>query len=287
VVEEILTSCSCISTKKPEKPILPGEEDVIEFAYHVESNKGPFSHSVLVKLNDPQLPRVMLTASGWSGIEVTVEPRQIFINDVVNLQKKKVLCFVKYTGEGQDFQASLGNIRLNNIELIEQQLSPITEEFAKKLFPKMSFLAGQFDKIHALELTFLPHGEIGDTIEGDIEIKTNITGYEQFILSIHGKICDPIRTFPEILNFDAEEIPIFFFSRIDEPFDIVNITYQDSTVPWEPSKVDIANDEFEKQIIIRKKSIHNEQRNSTDHLLISIEYRYSKDKHLIELPIIW
>ncbi|MCL2711554.1 MAG: hypothetical protein FWE95_11810 [Planctomycetaceae bacterium] len=138
---------------------------------------------------------------------------------------------------------------------------------------------------NAPELTFLPRGEVGDIIEGNIEIKTSITGYEQFVLSVRGRICAPIRTFPEILSFDAEETPVFFFSRIDEPFDIVSVTYRDSTVSWEPSKV--GNNEFEKQIIIHKKSIHHEQRSDKDHLQISIKYRYSKNMHLIELPIIW
>ncbi len=235
VIEKIHPGCSCIESQKTEGEIQPGEKGEIKLQYQVQANTGPFFHEIYVQTNDPRVPVFTLTASGWSGVEVLVQPLQVLWNDAVDGNEKTIRCFVKYTGDRRDFQITPEDNDLRGAELVDFKLSPIDEKSLKEIFPELTLPALKYDKIHILELVVKPKGVVGDKISGTITLKTNIAGYEQFVLSVRGTICEPYRIFPEVLSLkEAKQVELMLFSRLEEPWEVKRLHHEggDVEIPW-------------------------------------------------------
>ncbi len=234
VIEKVRPDCSCIEVQKPEKPIPPGAIGKIELAYHVQPQSGSFSHEVAVQTNDPQIPVIVLAASGWAGVELNIQPRQIDLGDMVDGYEKRFDCFVKYTGENRDLHVTVKNMSLRNATLARKEWKEIDKETAEKLFPGISIRAEKYDHAHLLELHFQPQGQIGERVEGTISLQTNIEGYERFTLEVSGTICPPIRVFPEVLNLaDGKTQGVTVVSNLDEPFEAIQLKSGGDEIRWE------------------------------------------------------
>ena len=278
VIKKIIPDCACIESKKPEAPIRPGEAGTIEFSYHVQPQRGTFSHTVLVESNDPQTPLVAVMASGWSGVDLRVEPRLIYLQDTVSGHEKTFRCFVKFTGDEQDLQVQLGDVSLDNANLVKHVLNPVTEEVVKEWFPEFPIKSNTYGQSYVLELTFLPIGDAGDVISGKIVLDTNIGGYEKFTLNVSGLITYPVRSFPQIVSLsNIEENGITLVSRTDEPFEVVSVLQGDGVLSWS-----VTDDSNESAVLL---FFNNSAHQISADLPINVRVNFSKSDKFYELPI--
>ena len=282
IIEDIRPDCSCIISTKPDKPIKSGEQGIIElhyYDYYVQPQKGPFSHGIIVKTNDPIIPQVALTVSGWSGVGIKIEPGSIHLPDMVKNHEIKFDCFVKYSGEKQALLLEIDNTIIENVNLVCYELKPIGDAIAKNRFPEILTKTGKFDDVYLLELTFSPEGEIADNIEGYIDIKTNIVGYEKIKLNVFGKIVPPIRAFPEILILDdANKTEVTLVSQFAEPFKINRIIFGADSISWN----DTSNSTSEKTINFSLNKPNDE--NLFDQQTLLMQFEFLESKTAFELP---
>ena len=233
IVKQVLADCACIESRKTELPIQPGETGIIELSYHVQPQRGPFSHTIIIRTNDPQIPIFVVIASGWSGVDVQVSPHYINLHNMVSGHEKTFRCFVRFTGEGQDLQVQIGDTALGGASLIDYTLTPVTEEIIKDWFSEFPIRSGAYAQAYVLDLTFMPQGNTGDIVSGAIVLNTNIEGYEKFTLNVFGRLESPIRSFPTIVRLlDIDQNEITLVSRIDEPFEIVSIFQGENDFAW-------------------------------------------------------
>jgi len=279
IVEEILPDCACIDSRKPNAPIKPGEIGAIELSYQVQPQRGPFSHLVLIKTNDPQTPIFGLVASGWSGIELQVVPHNIFLNNMVSGYEKKFHCFVKFTGEGQDLQVRVGDTHLTGVNLIGYVLTPVTEEVVKDWFSELPIKRGMYDQAYVLELTFKSPGNVGDVVSGKIILDTNIEGYEKFMLSVAGRLDSPIRSFPEIIRLqDMNQSEVTLVSRINEPFEVVSVSQEANDFTWSNT-----SDTNREGIVTLSLDVTNHKVSVNQPMKIKV--KFPKSNKYYELPI--
>jgi hypothetical protein len=284
IIEEIRPDCSCIKYEKPDKPIKPGEEGLIEFYYHVQPQTGQFSHEVMIKTNDPQIPIAAFIASGWSGVEVKVNPHHIYLRDSVNGYEQQINCFIKYTGDNKDLQVDIGNVSLKNAELVKKEFHQVTEETVQRLFPEIPIKHRIHDKLHILELMFLPKGNISDLIEGTISLKTNIEGYENFTLNVSGQMMPPIKIFPDIVSIEENEnAEITLLSRIDEPFDVKKIVAGENEMVWKYTQ----NSNKSKTILITTDTIKKDTFSKIQEFEIQVNFPKSKNNYILPVRLIF
>ena len=279
VIKRIIPDCTCIENKKPDTPIKPGETGSIELLYHVQSQQGPFFHTVIVETNEPQVPVLALMASGWSGIDLRVEPHHIYLKEMVSEQEKKFRCFVKFTGAGQDLQIQIGETSLDGADLVKYILQPVTDEVIKDWFSEFSVKSSVYGQAYILDLTFLPFGNVGDTISGKIILDTNIKGHEKFTLNVSGWIAPPIRSFPQIISsHHLEESEIVLVSRTEDPFEIVSVFQEEHEFSWK--KIDDPDCERTVSLFLDAPI----RQISTD-LPIKIKIKFPKSDKYYDLPI--
>ncbi len=64
IISDVKASCGCTTPKKPEKPILPGESDIIEVNFHPNPGQGEVTKTVTVTANtDPRISELEIKAS--------------------------------------------------------------------------------------------------------------------------------------------------------------------------------------------------------------------------------
>ena len=233
IIKRIIPDCTCIESKKPAAPIKPGEVGIIELAYHVQPHRGPFFHTVIVETNDPQIPMLGLTASGWSGVELRIKPQHIYLKNMVSGHEKTFRCFAKFTGDGQDLQIQIGESFLDGVDLVKHIVQPITDEVINGWFSEFSVRNSVYGQAYILELVFVPFGNVGDIISGKIVLDTNIKGYEKFTLNVSGWISSPVMSFPQIISLsNMTETEITLVSRIEESFEIISVGQSENTLAW-------------------------------------------------------
>ncbi|MDR2704814.1 MAG: DUF1573 domain-containing protein [Planctomycetaceae bacterium] len=222
IIEDVKVNCGCLKSEKPTAPIPPGESGVVKLFYSVEPQRGVFNQSAAVKTNDPNTPTVLLSACGFTGVEVRIEPSRITLDRFFIGRETSYCCFVSYTGEWNDFQVELESTSLNGAKIISHECLPLDQANIASPLNKTEIYKPNVKNSRILKLTLEPTGVLADKVSGTIKLKTNISGYEHFTLHINGSITSPIQAFPEIIDLGKAEL-ITFISLIDKPFSIVNV----------------------------------------------------------------
>jgi hypothetical protein len=225
VIEDIKVSCGCLKSEKPSAPISSGKSDVIKLFYSVQPQRGVFTQTAAVKTNDPDNPVVVLSACGFTGVEVRIEPSRITLDRFFVGRKTSYRCFVRYTGEWNDFQVELESANLTGAKLVQHECLSLDQgnfaDIIKKSKQNIPQSVAKNNRV--LELTFEPTGNLSDNVSGTIQLKTNAPGYEQFTLHVSGTINSPIQTFPSVVSFDQDDSSIVTLVSIGESFRIVGI----------------------------------------------------------------
>ncbi|MDR3109911.1 MAG: DUF1573 domain-containing protein, partial [Planctomycetaceae bacterium] len=228
VVEDIKVSCGCLRSEKPTNPIPAGGSDVIKLFYSVEPKRGVFSQTAAVRTNDTEHPIVVLSACGFTGVDVRVEPSKIQLEKLFAERECVYHCFVRYTGEWSDFQIELDSNEVEGIKLLRHTC--VTFDKANLLDIALSSAANAnvsseiARNNRVLELVFETTGKVGENVSGTIVLKTNVAGYEKFTMKVSGTINPYIQAFPSVVDLsDGTEKTITLVTRTDEPFRIVDV----------------------------------------------------------------
>jgi hypothetical protein len=230
VIEDVDPDCACIRCEKPDSPFAPGESGAIRLHYNVEATRGPFSHNVVVRTNDPQVPVAVLVASGWTGIEFKVNPQLAGLTDPVDGHPVTARFFVRYTGDKTDLEVGVDRLVFSNATVVDHSFTPVTEAHAERLFPGFGEARRGYRKCYVLEITVVPNGTPGTSIEGTAELKTNVEDYESFDLKVVGEIRESVQAHPSVIDFsglEAKEVrerTVLVRSTAGEPFSITRIT---------------------------------------------------------------
>lgn len=283
VIESLHPDCSCIKYEKPEAPIPPGATGVIKLFYQVQTQHGPFSHMVAVKTNDPQIPVVPLYATGWSGVDVRIEPSSLWLTPIVN-RETSVVCFVKYTGDKGDITLNVSENALENISLKSFVSEKVNFTSRAKFLPEMPNRPDKYESIYLLHLTFQSEGEIGDEFKGDIFVETGIPEYEKFTIAVRGRVISPVQAFPKNICFsstqksDEQEQKVTLLSQEKEPFQILDVqsTSQNITVRFSKTESTVS------EIFFRHSGDASEF-DQTSRCIVFFRTRSSKE--VFELPI--
>ncbi len=242
VVRQVKVNCSCLKSEKPDGPIGPGEAAEIKLSYNVEPQKGPFSRTALVTTSDETLPYFVLTACGYTGVEVHLSPSRVTLRNLYVGQRCLAECVLRYTGEWKDFQVEVEGVKIENAELVEHHCriggaeprsSELDKEFSRKATSDV-----RKDAIRTLGLTFYPTGQVNDKVEGEVKVRTNITGYEEFLIHVSGKITSPIQSYPRVLHYgyvlagsESVKKTVTLASRGNNRFRICDVRLEGDVVP--------------------------------------------------------
>ncbi|GHT16428.1 hypothetical protein FACS1894189_0060 [Planctomycetales bacterium] len=228
IVEDVKVNCGCLRSEKPASPVPPGKSDVIKLFYSVEPKRGVFTQTAAVRTNDPKHPIVVLSACGFTGVDVRIEPSQIRLDRLFADRECVYHCFVRYTGEWNDFTIELESNDISGAKLLRHSCITIDKADLSDLVHKSQTNSKISDEVarnnRLLELVFEPTEKIDEKVSGTIVLKTNVPGYEKFTLNISGTITSPVQAFPSVVDLsDGTEKNIVLVSRTDEPFRIVDI----------------------------------------------------------------
>ncbi len=229
VISEVAASCTCLKVTKPERPIPPGNTGTVKLLYHVEARKGPFAHTALVNSNDPQIPHVLLTATGFAGVDVQVHPLALYLNNLVTGHEITVRCFVNYSGEWQNLDVHVEGASLQGAELVRHSCVPMDEERCRELILGAYRDLKVSRETKMLEFVFRATGKASDEIKGAIQLRTNVKGYEDFTLNVRGKILRPVEASPNMLVISevgpeaSYSQKITLVERVAESFQIMGI----------------------------------------------------------------
>jgi len=278
IVEDVKVNCGCLASEKPDAPIKPGESGVVKLFYSIEPKRGVFSQTAAVKINDPDFPVVVLTACGFTGVEVRIEPARIVLDRLFVGQETIYRCFVRYTGEWDDFHVELGSTDMTGAKLLRHECLPLDQDNLSG-----SFLLGQSNtKIpssvaknnRVLELTFEPTGNLAESVSGTITLNTSVPGYERFTLHVSGIIKSPVQAFPSIVFLDEDkEHSTVLVSLLEKPFEIVGIDCDSAIVCQYDNTM-----QKEHRLRVSKNGVPESKQ-------FIIRYRLDKEQMTIDLPL--
>jgi predicted double-glycine peptidase len=224
IIEDVKVNCGCLKSEKPAKPIPPGKSDTIKLFYSVEPKRGVFTQTAAVKTNDPARPVVVLSACGFTGVEVRIEPSRITLDRFFTGRETSYRCFVRYTGEWNDFQVELESTDLTGAKLVRHKCLPLdkSNNSDTHIHAKTPTSKSAVKNNRILELVFEPTGSISEKVSGTVKLKTNVAGYEHFTLNVFGTIEPPIQAFPGTIDIE-KTTSIMLVSLVDKPFSIVGV----------------------------------------------------------------
>ena len=279
VIEDIKVNCGCLSSEKSESPIPPGKSGFVKLFYNVQPQRGVFTQTAVVKTNDPVHPVSVLSACGFTGVEVRVEPAQIVLDRLYPTYPSNIQCFIRYTGEWNEFHVELDSSNLTGVRLLKHDIFPLDEvDFSNTLLglSPTTLSRSVINNNRILKLVFESDGTYGDTICGNIVLHTNIPGYERFTIPVSGRISSPIQAFPSIVVFDAENNSqeITLISKTKVPFRIVDTNADQLGISCKY--------ELESSTELR---IHIDMRGVFSTQPFVIQCRFENDAETMELPL--
>lgn len=247
VIDKVAASCTCLKVTKPERPIPPGSTGTVKLLYHLEAQKGPFAHTALVNSNDPQIPQVLLTATGFAGVDVQIHPLALYLNNLVAGRETTARCFVKYSGEWQDLNVRIESASLKGADLVRHSCVPMDEDRCREL------AVGAYRDLKVpreskmLEFVFRANGKASEEIKGTIRLRTNVKGYENFSLNVSGKIQRAVYASPNMLVLSEVEPDasysqtITLVDRVAESFRIVGVDVPSPLIHCEYPQSDLTD----------------------------------------------
>jgi hypothetical protein len=278
IVEDVKVNCGCLRSEKPAKPIPPGKSDVIKLFYSVQPQRGVFTQTAAVKTNDPDYPIIVLSACGFTGVDVRIEPSRIHLDKLFVGRECVYHCFVRYTGEWNDFQIELESSDINGVKLLKHNSITIDKADFSSLISDFRTNSKISEKVarnnRLLELVFEPTGKIEEKINGTIILKTNVQGYEKFTLNISGTIISPVQAFPSVIDLSGgTEKTVTLLSLTDEAFRIVDIQSDYITCQFDPTQF-----QKEYKLLLKKDA-------DVSSVPIIVRYQIQNDTDTIDLPI--
>jgi len=234
VIEKIQTSCGCLSSERPDKPVPPGGKGVIRLRYSLKEGAGPFKHEAVVRTNDLRIRSVKLTAAGNTDTTVRVMPRHLHFGKVVGGETATALCFVHYSG---DIPLEIQGISCKN-EQVRITHSVLTEEITKLIWPGARPCKGCVlnpSNTHVVKATVTAeYSDCGEPIEGIAVIRTNIKGFEGIAIPVLAEIVSLVRLYPDVLAFVGIDPDVDITRTVTvvssdgRPFRIVAVSTKDS-----------------------------------------------------------
>ncbi|MDR1480913.1 MAG: DUF1573 domain-containing protein [Planctomycetaceae bacterium] len=277
VVDDVKVGCACLKSEKPNLPIPPGGSGVIKLFYTVESKHGVFTQTAAVHTNDPDYPVIVLSACGFTGVDIRIEPLAIRLNNLFVGRECIYRCFVHYNGEWNDFQIEFESNRVEGITLLRHHFATIDKTDFSYLAYKNQTNFNISEKVarnsRILELVFKPIGEIDENINGTISFKTNVPGYEKFTLNISGKIVSPVQAFPFVVDLsNVPEKTVTLVSVMDKPFQVIEVRGEYVTCQFDSERF------LDEHKLSLKKSSNNP-------VLVNVKYKLQNDPVTYDLPI--
>ncbi|MDR2115771.1 MAG: DUF1573 domain-containing protein [Planctomycetaceae bacterium] len=277
IVEDVKVNCGCLKSEKPSRPIPPGKSDVVKLFYSIEPKLGVFAQPAAIKTNDPKHPIVVISASGFTGVDVRIEPSKIYLDNLFCGRNCVYHFYVRYTGEWNDFKADIESNNLNGVKLLRYDYTAFDNEQILNVISNINLKTKirEIENNCVFELVFEPTGKFDEKISGSIILKTNVAGYEKFTINVYGKIKPPIKAFPSVIDLtNKTEETITILSRIQKPFQIIEIQNDNVTCQF-----DNLHFQLEHKLLFKKTADNN----NSDFLYI--KYRLQNDPIIFNLPL--
>jgi hypothetical protein len=83
VVNKVIPSCGCTAGKMEPDVIEPGDSGVIKVAFNTTGFSGRKVKTIRLYTNDPESDSVLLTLKGEIEPDTKIEPKQVFLTDVI------------------------------------------------------------------------------------------------------------------------------------------------------------------------------------------------------------
>lgn len=204
IIQDVKVDCKCLRSEKPETPIPPGGTGVVKLFYKVEPRGGPFLQTALVTTSDKKLSQVAIVACGYSGTEVSITPDRLTLSNLLVEQDCTAQCYMKYTGEWDDLEVGVVSSKLKNAELITYAWRDIDDQYitSRKESSRDNLSSiNSHESFRMLDLVFRPTGSLFDKVTGELQVQTNISGYEEFVVPVRGQILSPVKACPGTVLF--------------------------------------------------------------------------------------
>jgi hypothetical protein len=250
IITGIRPDCSCVRSEAPQEPIPPGTRGAIKLWYRINPSNGPFSHRAVVQTNDPLHPNVIITAAGYTGGEITIDPPRLDLGEIVRGRPHATTCFVTYHGGESGFD--IQDVGSTSIDATVRKSTPTSRRPSE--LHELSGVSSDvrvLRHVYPVDLTIIPWGKAGDTLEGEITLDTSVKGIGQLSVPVTATIVSPVRAYPSIVSFgkvsadrDARQSLMlvslrreaFRIERVDSP-DLARCTYSSALAD---EQVDVA-----------------------------------------------
>ena len=195
IVTQVKTTCACVKSERPNRPIAPSEHGVITLKYTLDRSVGAFAQEAYVQTNDPVSPVIVLTASGIVKRAVAVSPKYLNLGKVVANRPYSVVCTVEYAGEKP---IEIGAVHEENdgvhvkYRMIDDRTRKQKQLEARENTYRVEFLV-TYDKA------------ILGQRDTEVRMVTNIAGYEHIVVPILADVVPPVEIYPEALVFRTDE----------------------------------------------------------------------------------
>ncbi|MCR4412775.1 MAG: DUF1573 domain-containing protein [Thermoguttaceae bacterium] len=233
VVRAVRTSCGCVQSEKPDAPVPPNGRGVIKLFYRVAHNRGPFSQTAVVLTNDPAASQIMLTACGYSGSDVKIEPSPLYLRDAIVGRENVATCFVRYAGEQEDIEIRVAEAAIEGVRLVRGDCTRVTPEMCRELSPiECPQTPSPVGRVYRLALVLFPTGEAGRKFKGKVVLTTNLPRQERLDLWVHGRLTTPVVASPGIVDFgevgpdDILERTVVLVGRTGQTPEVLDVSGQ-------------------------------------------------------------
>jgi predicted double-glycine peptidase len=229
IIESVRTSCRCLESSKPDKPIPPGGTGQIALSYFADE-RGAFLQTAYVHSNDPCQSVIRLSAAGNTDRRITADPELVELGRIPFGQIRSALCTILSVSDLPvsilSATCDLPGCKVEHFELTPQRLQYLKSSGARIL--------GNPTNAHLLRLTMVAQENTPGPLKGRIEVATNIKDFERIIIPVHGEVISPLYLAPEVLYFgevgETDQIKqmVKVVARDGKPFRILGIDPQDA-----------------------------------------------------------
>ncbi|MGO8748424.1 MAG: DUF1573 domain-containing protein [Thermoguttaceae bacterium] len=205
LIQAVETDCGCVTSYKPDTPVLPGASAHIELEFRAPvTGGGSFAHRAVVKSNDPRLPLAALRLVGESFTRFRVTPEVVDFGEIVFGRPATARVLIRHDPslEGLAIRGLRTTLASAHVDATVVGRGDIMRDFGSQLRENHCRGAGCAESFSCITLQLTPAGRGERSFIERIYVTACMAGnIGEIVLSIRGRVVAPIALAPSVVDF--------------------------------------------------------------------------------------